>query len=108
MDYMPSVHSVHLVGLTSVSAYKIHLKTPSKFSDIFSCSLQKPIDFICIFVFCISPTLMYPPGFKTDPAMTLLCSLPRQFFLCYLTSVSDVFSVVGLTTLDSVTSTGTD
>lgn len=105
---MSSVHSVRLVGLTSISAYKIHLKTPSKFSDIFNCSLQKPIDFICIFVFCIGPTLMYPPGFKTDPAMTLFCSLPRQFFLRYLTSASDVFSVAGPTTLDSVTSAGTD
>lgn len=73
-----SVHSVHLVGLTCISTCKIPLNTISKISDIFNSSLQKPIDFICIF--CIRPTLIYSLGFKIDLARTSLCSLPRQGF----------------------------
>lgn len=74
------VHAVRLVGLTSISACKVHLNSLTKFSAIFNFSLQKPINFICIFVTCLSPTLICLVGFKTNPAMTLLCSLPRQFF----------------------------
>lgn len=71
-----SVHSVHLAGLTCISTCKIPLNTISKISDIFNSSLQKPIDFICIF--CIHPTLIYSSSFKTYIARTSLCSLPDR------------------------------